>query len=110
MVDTKKSAELPVTQKMLNATRNELKSEFASVFLKIDAVNKKVDAVDKKVDALKDEMNSRFSQSDSKLEKVLAAIHRMTALVEEQDNRNKYVLDGYAVLNARMDRLEQSEN
>ena len=102
MVNTKKSIELPVTVKMHQETRSELKSDIASVSIKVDAVNKKVDA-------LKAEMKSDIAEVRSDIKQVLAAVHRVTALVEEQDNRNKYALDGYAALNARMDRLEKPE-
>ena len=86
MADVKKSDDTLVTKKMLMETRSELKSDIAS---------------------LKLEMKSGFNSMDSKLEQVLAAVHSVKAIVEDQENRNKYVLDGYASLNHRLEKLER---
>jgi hypothetical protein len=51
-------------------------------------------------------MDSKFNQMDSKLEKVLSEVHRMAIMMEEQNSRNKFVLDGYEQLYKRQDRLE----
>ena len=84
MVDTKKSGELLITQKYLNETRDELKSDNASLRLEMKAGFGQI--------------KSDIKNLDSKVEKVLSAVHRVTAIVEEQETRNKYVLDGYQSL------------
>jgi hypothetical protein len=46
---------------------------------------------------------------DSKLEKVLSEIQRLAVIVEEQNQRSKYVLDGYSSLDLRVSKLENPE-
>jgi hypothetical protein len=77
----RKSKDVPVTQEMLNEVRSELKHSIVSLDLK---------------------MGTQF-------EKVLAEVHRVGLLVEEQNSRNRFVLDGYASLDERMGRLEQGK-
>lgn len=80
-----KTSDLPVSQLMLTAQSKQIKST-------INSLEKKIDA--------------RFNQMDSKFELVLSEIHRMAVLMEEQNSRNKFVLDGYASLYERQERLE----
>ena len=100
-----KSSEMPATQSMLYEVRGELKSDITSVQLSVKSLEKKMDArfieVDarfKEVDARFDKVDARFEEVNSKLESMLAAMHKSNALVEEQNARNRYVLDGYAQL------------
>jgi uncharacterized protein YlxW (UPF0749 family) len=88
-----KSPDIPATKKHIDELRAELKSELTSMDLKIDS--------------FRSEMNSRLEQMDSKIEKLIAASHRTNALVEAQEDRNRYVLDGYTSLNDRVERLEK---
>ena len=44
---------------------------------------------------------------DSKFELVLAEIRKVSVFVEEQNTRNKYVMDQYAAVVSRMDRHEK---
>jgi len=92
-MDTKKSAEIPATKGMLDEVRSELKSDIASISLKMKAGFENVD--------------SRFSEMNSKIEEVLSAIHGIKALTESQEARNKYVLDGHTNLHDRQDRFEK---
>ena len=131
----RKSNTIPVNKALLNATAREIKSEITSVILavksvdqkissldhkiesanqKISSLDHKIESVDKKVDAFKDEMNSRFSlvdaqfsSMDSKFEKLMAVVHRTNAIVEEQNAKNQFVLDGYASLYAIQKDLDQ---
>lgn len=96
MSDTKKSGELPVTKNMLDETRSELKSDITS--LKIETKSG-FESVRSDIIAL-----------SSKVEEVLAAVHHVKAIVEEQENRNKYVLDGHTNLHDRQDRFESEIN
>lgn len=75
-----RAANVPVTQKMLYAVRDEL--------------NSSIHALDAKVD-------SRFHQ-------IAAQIHQMKILVEEQNSKNNIVLDGLTSLFERQERLEAS--
>lgn len=53
------------------------------------------------------EVDRRFNQMDAKIEMVLSAVHKVALLVEEQNARNKFVLDGYKSLNDRLEKLER---
>lgn len=126
-VRPKRSGQIPATAKMLQKTRAELKSDVTTLRLETRAGFKKVDArFDKMeerfsgIDARFDTMEARFSGIDARFNRVdarfdtleamisglQASIHRMQVLVEEQNARNIYVLDGYASLDARLKVLE----
>jgi hypothetical protein len=100
MTDTKKSGDIAVAKNMLDETRNELKSDIASLKLGTQSGFQKMDARFKGVDA-------RFDELASKMETLTAAVHRALALHEEQEARNKYVLDGHQGLTDRQDRIEE---
>ena len=80
-----KSADLPVTQGMLTAVHKQIKAS-------INSSEKKLE--------------SKINQVESKVELVLSEMHRMAVLMEEQNSRNRYVLDGYDSLYQRQDRVE----
>lgn len=90
--ETKKSDDIPATKKMLEETRDELKSSITSVKLDISSVRQ--------------EMKSGFDGIRSEIKELTAAVHRSLALHEEQNARNKYVLDGYQSIHDRQDQLE----
>ena len=48
----------------------------------------------------------QMAKSDARFEEQNAKIHRMLTLFEEQESRNKYVLDGYTSLNDRLEKVE----
>jgi predicted nuclease with TOPRIM domain len=144
-----RSADVPVTQKMLYLVREELKSDSLSVrgdlkslrqemnarFDKVDARFKevdsrfdKVDARFKEVDSRFDKMDARFDEMDSRFDKMnarfdemdsrftgmnsrfdglISEVHRIALLVEEQNARNKIVMDGLNVLFDRQERVEK---
>jgi hypothetical protein len=78
---------------MLTEFRQELKSEITSFRLEVSGRFKEVDA--------------RFDKVDSSFLKVLAEVHRIGLMVEEQNARNKFVLDGYTSLSDRLDKVEK---
>ena len=78
-----RTSDLPATQLMLTTLRKQIKKRLES---KINQVESKINQVE-----------STINQVDSKVELVLSEIHRMAILMEEQNSRNKFVLDGYAV-------------
>ena len=73
-----KSADMPATQGMLGLLQKQMKSDYQSL--------------DKKI--------------DSNFAKVISEIHRMSILLEEQNGRNKFVLEGYDQIFKRQDRLD----
>ena len=108
-----KTSELPATQLMLTTLRKQIKSEINSLekrldskFNQVDSKFSQVESRFNQVDSKFSQVESRFNQVDSKIELVLSEIHRIAILMEEQNSRNKFVLDGYASLYERQDRLE----
>jgi chromosome segregation ATPase len=97
-----RSADIPVTKAMLDEAREELKHQITSVKLELNA---KIEALDAKIGTV----DSKIGTMDSKIEIVLAAVHRVGLLVEEQNARNKFVLDGYTSLNDRLEKLERRD-
>ena len=87
-----KTSDLPATQHMLTAVHKQIKASISSL--------------EKKQDARFSQIDARFNQMDSKVDLVLSEIHRMAVLMEEQNSRNKFVLDGYDSIYQRQDRLE----
>ena len=59
------------------------------------------------VSSLQYQMNARFSEVDSRLSEMLAKMHQMHLLAEEQNSRNKIVLDGLTSLFSRQERIEK---
>ena len=92
-VPPKKSPDVPATQAMIYELREEMKNSMSSLESKMEARFNKIDG--------------RFNEVDSNIKKVVAELHRVALVVEEQNARNKYVLDGYTSLNDRVERLEK---
>ncbi len=73
----RKSDDVPATKLQLELVRQEIKSDITSLSLRF---------------------NSKFANMDSKFEKMTSVLYEMKALLEEQNSRNRIVLDGYAHL------------
>ena len=99
-VFTKKSYEVPATQGMLFEFREEMKMSMSSL-------NSKIDSLELKMDSRFKSMDSRFKSMDSRFDKILSEVHRIALMVEDQNARNKYVLDGYTSLNDRLEKVEK---
>ena len=92
----RKSKDLPATYGALDGVRKELKSDIASVNLRVTSLEKTMKSEFQRVDARFDEMNrkmdSKFDEMtlkmDAKFETLSAANHRMYVLMEEQNSRN----------------------
>ena len=83
---TLKSHEIPATQAMLYAVRDELISRSNSHETRFDSVD------------------ARFQSLEHKL---IAEIRRIGVLVEEQRSQNIYVLDGITNLSDRLEKVEK---
>ena len=118
----------PVTRKMLQVVRREVKSEIRALSLKMDSKFKELDskffnidsrftsidsrfiALDSRflaIDSRFSEQDSKFLRIESKLEDMSAKIERSNLLFEEQNSNNRIVLDGLQALWQRQTRLEQ---
>lgn len=95
------SSDVPASQGQIESLRAETKSEFASQKLQIRSLEKRMDA--------------KFDSLEAKIESLTAVVHRTNAIVEEQNTRNMFVLDGYRAvidvqqdLDARVAKLEKT--
>jgi chromosome segregation ATPase len=81
-------------------------SEIDSRFNQVEARFSRIDSRFDQVEARFSKMDSRFNYMEAQLSNVLSEVHRIAILMEEQNSRNKYVLDGYDQIYKRQDRLE----
>lgn len=106
--------------KRVDAHFNEVDSRFSKVdarFNEVDARFNEVDARFDRVDARFDEFDARFNKVDARFDDIDAnfnelksQMHQTRLLVEEQNARNRIVLDGLTSLFARQERLEKDAN
>lgn len=115
-IKPKKSGDILVTKKMLELTERKLSKKITSLSLEMksqlktrDARFDKVDARFNTVDARFNEVDARFDKIDSRLEIISSKIDQVLILMEDQNSRNRFVLDGYASLDHRVSKLESSE-
>jgi len=112
-----KSDDVPVTKRMLFEVRDELSSKFAALEHRIDRRFKNVDHQFKTIDAQFKTIDDRFDQVDARFDRLedqfkelkldlRTHLHKTSLLIEEQNARNKFVLDGYQNLFERQDRTE----
>lgn len=81
MPQPKKYEDLTVTMRLLNLVKQEVKSEITS---------------------LKLETKAGFLQMDSKLETLQSQMTKMMVILEEQNSRNKVALDGYSIVDEKL--------
>ena len=123
-----RSSELLVNQRMLYAVRDELKADirshdkrfesieaklgshdkrFESIEAKLASHDRRFDAIDRRFEAVDkrfDSLDAKLASMDAKSE---ARFRQLIGLMEEQNNRNLAVLDGYQSLYDRQDRVER---
>ncbi len=105
--------DVPVNSRMLDESRNELihKIESAKLELKSDIheLDSKILSLDSKIlslDSKISNLDSKISSVDSKVESLTSIVHKLSLTIEEQNARNKVVLDGLTGLFSRQDRIE----
>ena len=81
--------DLPTTIGMLQLTEKKILSKMSAEFKKVD---------------------TEFSQMDAKFDLMMAEIHRIGISVDEQNHRNKIVLDGYELLYNKINKFEAETN
>ena len=92
--------------KSLWGETRSLRGEIQAVRGEVEVVRGEVEVVRGEVISLREDMNAKFDLVLAGMAKQDAKIHRMLTLYEEQENRNKYVLDGYHQLHRRQDQFE----
>ena len=83
----------------IDARFAEVDARFAAIDARFDQVDAKFKEVDAKFDELRSEMKAGFATLSSE-------IHRVAVLVEEQNARNRVVLDALVGFTYRQDALE----
>ncbi len=112
------AADVPATSGMLSGVRIELierieqsreeaNANSLRLNAKIDAVDAKVDAVDAKVDAVNAKIDVVSAELKAQMHGMQGQMARIEVLVEEQNSRNKVVLDGITALLSRQSRVEE---
>ena len=99
-------SELPVTRSMLHGVRDELNARFDEVNARFEQVNARIDEVSARVDQVSariDQTNARIDQLDASMR---AGARRLETLAEEQEARNRVVLEVVQGHNARFERIE----
>ena len=123
----RKSKDIYVTQNMLFGVRDqlkeyidgktdELKSEFHGVKSEVHGLKSEINGVRSEVHGLKSEIHevkagvhglkSEIHEVKSEVHGLKSEIHRLAVLMEDQNARNIYVLDGLSGLSHRQDKLE----
>lgn len=105
--------------KRFDALESKMDSKFAQVDSRFAQLEAKFDSkfaeMDSKFEQLEAKFDSRFAQVDlkfaqleakfdSKFDRMMSEMHRIGLLVEEQNARNKFVLDGYTSIVDRLDK------
>jgi hypothetical protein len=99
--------DLPATQGMLTLGQNQIKTGLLSLVKKTQSRFDTVDARFNQVDAEFANMRSEFSEIDSKFAGLHSELSRIAVIIEAQDSRNRFVLEGYEQIYYRQDRFEQ---
>jgi chromosome segregation ATPase len=102
-----RSGDLLVTQRMLSETKNELKKNISSVRQEVKSLEHKMEARFAHMESRFSTVDSKISGLDAKVESVLASVHSIKALMEEQDFRNRAVLEGYDQIYRRQEDYER---
>ncbi len=100
--------------KKVDARFNEIDARFNEMearFKKIDARFDQMEARFNQMEARFKQIDARFNQLEAQISNLLAAVHQTRMIVEEQNARNKFVLDGFANLHANLEahKKESSE-
>ncbi len=111
---TPKDRDLPATQGMLQLVRTELKSEMRAGFKKVDARFAQMEGRFAQMEGRFAQIDERFARIDeqfalvhSGMAELTAQVSRIALAVEEQNSRNKIVMDALSGLWTRQDRVEQ---
>jgi chromosome segregation ATPase len=114
-----KSDKVPITKEMLFGVRNELSAKIAGQSARTTRVEKRMDTIEKRMDALEKRMGNLEKRMDNleqsmanlilEMQRLTAEVHRIGLLVEQQNANNRYVLDGYAMIYDRQDKLDDRQ-
>ena len=109
----RRSKQIPVTVEMLYEVRDQLcdrmdgiahdlKSEIHEVKSEVHGIKSEIHGIKSEIHGIKSEIH----EVKSEVSGLKSEMHRLALLMEEQNARNIYVLDGLTSLFHRQDRLE----
>lgn len=104
---TLKDHDLPATQGLVYAVRSELKADIRALKASMNSRFDEFETRFGQIDARFKQIDASFGQMNSRFEEVLSEVSRVGVLVEEQNSRNRVVLDGLSGLWHRQDRVEK---
>lgn len=107
-------SEVPVTQAMLFGVRDELAHRISSAEGKNVAqhlalnhrIDEKFEILDRRIDALEHKIDIQAKEASARHSELQAAIVHLGVIVEEQNARNRLVLEGLSGLFTRQERIE----
>ncbi len=97
--------DLPATVGLVNEVRDELKMEIKG---EVGSLRGEMNTFKAEMYAFRAETRANFSKVDSKLDLLMAAVHRTQALMEEQRSENRIVLDSYKLLWQKQEQIDKS--
>jgi septal ring factor EnvC (AmiA/AmiB activator) len=98
------AADVPVTGVMLGKVRTEVLQRIDQAREEARADNQRLDA---KIDAVRAELKADLHEVKAGMHGMQAQMARIEVLVEEQNARNKIVLDGITALLSRQNQVEE---
>lgn len=102
-----KVEDVPVTHLELNAIKRQLSSIKISIDKRFDSVDLKFESIDKRFESLEAKMDSRFMFVNARFDQLQADIHKILVTVEEQNARNKVVMDSQAFTHFKLENLDE---
>ena len=111
--------DVTATQGMLFGVRDQLRAEILSVKEELSGsiqsvkseLKREIDSLRNEtkqdIDALRTEVRVGFHDLKADIHRLSSVIHRLGVIFEEQNARNAIVLDGYASLFERQERVEK---
>ena len=99
-------SELPVTRSMLHGVRDEVNARFDEVNARFDEVNARFEQVNARIDEVSARIDQTNARIDQRAASMRASARRLETLAEEQEARNRVVLEVVQGHNARFERIE----
>ena len=99
--------EVPVTYGQLNAIKKHISYTSSSLRQEMKSLLKRMDSLDSRMDSLEQKMESRFNLMNARFDQILSEIHQIKAQTEEQNARNKVVMDSQALVQFKYENLDQ---
>lgn len=94
----RRDSELYITKRLLDLTKTEIKSDIAALRMEMKAGFAKVDTKFQGMSAEITGVKAELAGVKADISEVKHAINKVIVLVEEQNERNKVVLDSYALV------------